>query len=84
MARQYAGVRVRWKGTLLTADKQTQDTIRLQMRVEDEAVFCNVNSAAHPGIGLLRRGDPVLVQGAIEDIHSIWITLSDARLIPTD
>lgn len=96
ISKQYEGVKVSWKGKLSDAQKLypeemiDEKTIRIMISVYDEkngsdkmgytSVFFNVDPEQYPGIGLLRKGHELLVEGRIEEISS-YIVLKTEKLI---
>ena len=84
-ARHYRGVTVSWDGTLVGARKISQDQMRLQINCSHDAleivpVFVTVDSARYPGIGLLRDGARISIDGVMEDVTDSWITVENATV----
>ena len=71
-----------WKGKLSYADKINKKNIRPMITEEKHgtSIFFNVKPKQYPGIGLLREGHEILVEGRIEEISS-YITLKAEKLI---
>jgi len=74
ISKQYEGIKVSWKGKLCNANKINEKNIRLYITVTEEkgytSIFFNVNPKQYPGIGLLREGHEILVEGRIERVSS--------------
>lgn len=84
ISKQYEGIKVSWKGKLCNAKKINEKNIRLQITVTEgkdyTSIFFNVNPKQYPGIGLLREGHEILVEGRIEEVSS-YIRLKAEKLI---
>lgn len=85
LSKQYEGLKVSWKGTLAAADKPFDETVRLMIWVYEEdketAVFFNIDPKQYPGIGLLREGHELLVEGKIDRIEHRHIVLDAENLV---
>lgn len=84
ICKQYEDINVSWKGKLRSADKIDKENIRLMISVIEGKVsthiFFNVNLKQYPGIGLLREGHEILVEGRIEEVLG-YIILKAEKLI---
>ena len=83
ICKQYEGIKVSWKGKLSYADKINEKDIQLWILAKEKdytPIFFNVNPKQYPGIGLLREGHEILVEGRIEAISS-YINLKAEKLI---
>jgi hypothetical protein len=76
----YKGLSVDWAGRLQGASKQRDGTVRLAVDVDDKMVFCTVDPAAFPGLGLLLKGAPIRVMGSILDVDSLYVELEKVTL----
>jgi len=80
MRKHYEGISVTWTGTLFNAKKINEKIIHLQITVETEkdstSVFFNINPNKYPGIGLLREGHKIKVEGKITKVEDAWIILN--------
>ena len=85
ISKQYEGIKVSWKGKLSLADKINEKNIRLMIDVTEEKdstfIIFYVNPKQYPGIGLLREGHEILVEGRIEEVSSTYISLKAEKLI---
>jgi len=84
ICKQYEGIKVSWKGKLSFAEKIDEKNIRLMISVTEKKgsnlVFFYVNPKQYPGIGLLREGHEILVEGRIKEVLE-YIYLKADKLI---
>ena len=83
--KQYEGLKVSWKGILQHAEKKEEENVKIMISVGkihlDNMVFFNVNPNQYAGIGLLRRGHEMLVEGAISRVEERYIYLDLENLV---
>ena len=83
--KQYEGISVSWKGTLDSAYKRDEENVRIQLSVMDgnkrSGVFFSVNPDEHPGLGLLRKGHEISVEGKIKEVNDMWIVLDAEKVL---
>ncbi len=83
--KHYRGVPVEWKGSLVSAERDSDGNIQLLISPEKKrgvvGICVKVKPEDYPGLGLLKKGDSVLVSGKIARISSIIIDLGDCRLL---
>jgi len=81
----YCGIRVRWVGKLVSMKPSEGKTVRILINCGEEfhdysfSSF-DVSRIDYPGLGLLKEGDRLEVEGTIEDIDLPIIKLKNARI----
>ncbi|MBI4318575.1 MAG: hypothetical protein HY675_08800 [Chloroflexi bacterium] len=83
--KHYFGLQVSWRGELVDASRISAHSVRLLVG-GSPAILAHVRPDDYPGLGLLKKGDPVQISGVIEDIDMLYITLTGARIefdVPT-
>jgi len=83
VAKNYIGLRVSWDGKLSSANKISDNNIRLIIRIsegyKDVGVTFEINPNRYPGLGLLKYKHSVRVSGVISRV-SDYFELEDAYL----
>lgn len=73
-AKHYSGIEVDWPGELYSIERIGQDQIEIYLtnysyELKESACFSfKISTTDAPGIGLLKKGDPVRVRGVIEKV----------------
>jgi hypothetical protein len=81
IAKHYVGLKVTWQGKLFSAWKERNDIVNIFIIVpEYRTIVFNVNPNDYPGLGLLKKGTLLEVEGIIEKING-YIGLSNAKII---
>jgi hypothetical protein len=79
----YIGLQVSWDGHLASADITKGNIIRITVLIKDKLrrayIFAYVDSTQYPGLGLLKSGHPIHIDGTIKEIAG-WIILKDATI----
>ena len=84
MARQYIGLKVKWQGTLtsISDDYDNKAARRIQLMASEANPFLiigfSLDPKNYPGIGLLKRGHEMTVEGIIKKVDRFWIELENA------
>jgi hypothetical protein len=80
VAKHFKGIRVKWNMRLSYAFKSGNGQVRMALENEHyHTAVLDVDPDVHPGLGLLRKGDSVQVEGTIEDVDG-QVLLRDAVL----
>jgi hypothetical protein len=81
VTKHYIGLKVKWEGVLSSAYKEKDDIVRILIKSEEyNLISFNVNKNDYPGLGLLKKGTLITVEGIIDQI-SAYFYLKDARII---
>jgi hypothetical protein len=83
IAKHYIGIKVSWKLQLASITKQEDDNIKIMLsypRWSREIIF-EVNLNKYPGLGLLKQGAPIKIEGIIDNIDGLFIRLKDVTII---
>jgi hypothetical protein len=82
IAKHYIGLKVTWEGHL---DNVTivGDNVMIVLSPPGGGRYIGfqVNPNNYPGLGLLKRGAPIKVEGVISDLPGIFIQLKDVKII---
>lgn len=83
VTKHYIGLKITCEGTLLDAVKKEKDIVRMLISSSNESFLFYVNKNDYPGLGLLKNGAILKVEGMIESIESMpyYFILKDARII---
>lgn len=85
VCKQYEGIQVSWKGSLILAKKIDEEMVQIIIRVTEEKVSTKVSFDVDPkqyaGIGLLREGHEILVEGKINEFWLDMIFLKAENLV---
>jgi hypothetical protein len=83
VTKHYIGLKITWEGTLAGATEKGDGNVMMVISLSSESIFFYVNKNDYPGLGLLKRGAILKVEGTIESIDSMpyYFTLKDAKII---
>jgi len=85
VAKHYIGLKISWEGYLVGASRTERGLVRLTIQPKDitvgSIILFDVDPSRYPGIGLLKQGDTIRVEGTIAAIHDVFIELDNARII---
>ncbi len=84
VARQYHGLGVQWEGELHSVQMMSDGKAKIEIKWQNSifGIFFMLDSTKYKGIGILKRGDLLTVDGRIEDVSESYISLVDAKLVP--
>jgi hypothetical protein len=80
IAKNYIGLKVTWEGNLYNIGKFGEDKIMIIILIGGEHIMFYVISKDYPGLGLLKRGAPIKVEGVIDSVE-FFIKLKDIKMI---
>jgi hypothetical protein len=80
ITKHYIGLKVIWEGKLSSAYTKKNDIVRMYMYSLHCTIIFEVNKNDYPGLGLLKEGTILTVEGIIETIE-VDFKLKDARII---
>jgi hypothetical protein len=83
IARQYQGLRVQWKGNVFSVEMLAWGKAKIEIKWQNSAfgIFFVLGSTKYKGLGILKRGDVLTVDGKIEQVSEFYISLTDAKLV---
>jgi hypothetical protein len=84
IVKHYIGLKVTWQGYLIGIVNIGNNNCRISIKDKDFGTYIGfeINSIKHPGLGLLKYGDILKVEGKIKNIDTLWIYLSDVKIVP--
>jgi hypothetical protein len=80
VTKHYIGLKVTWEGELNNAYTIKNDIVRIVLCSSHKGIIFHVNKNDYPGLGLLKEGAMLTVEGIIEGIEGYFV-LKDARII---
>lgn len=87
--KDFIGTQVKWKGTLFALDRapdytygsiEDSNLVYLNMIVDKKLITCLVNLKNYSNLGLLRKGDTIIIEGKIGNIRDLSIGIADPKL----
>lgn len=80
VTKHYIGLKVTWEGELNNAYTKKDDIVGIVLCSSHKGIIFDVNKNDYPGLGLLKAGAMLTVEGIIEKITG-YFYLKDARII---
>ena len=80
VTKHYIGLKIKWEGKLSGAMEVQDDIVRMHISSSMETIFFYVNKNDYPGLGLLKSGTKLTVEGTIEFI-GVYFELKEAKII---
>ena len=83
IVKHHVGLPVRWTGSLTAAERQGKNKIRVSIKMRPGnggIVTCTVQQADYPWLALSPEGTLIDMEGEIEAIERLWLTLKNVTL----
>ena len=83
VARHYHGLRVRWEGKVFSVQPVSEGQVKIEIKWQNTVygIFFTVDSSKYDGLGVLRRGDVLVVDGRVDEVSEFYSSLSDAVIV---
>jgi len=81
VSKHYIGLKVKYEGIISSAREKKDDIVQMFMFSLNECIVFNVNKKDYPGLGLLKKGAVLKIEGIIEKIDGNVFELKDVRII---
>jgi hypothetical protein len=84
IAKHYIGLKVIWQGNLIGIYNISDNNYRILFKDKPLGTFLDfeINSINYLGLGLLKYGDNLKVEGKIKKIDELRIYFSEAKILP--
>jgi hypothetical protein len=83
VACQFEGLRVQWEGKVYSLEMLQAGKVKIEIKWRNSTIgiFFVVDPNKYKGLGILKRGDVLTVDGEIERVSEFYISLNDAKLV---